>query len=76
MPVMLSRNVQADLDSVKANAAGRDFVQMGDARKPEHNTERSILALAAAMAFPVEAVEQEARKRRVHESAWGACGEP
>ena len=42
-----------DLDFVKANAAGPDFVLMGNAGGPEHKSERSILALAAAVAFTI-----------------------
>ena len=43
----------ADLDFVKANATGPDFVLMGNARGPEHEGERPILALAAAVAFGI-----------------------
>ncbi|HEX8837487.1 MAG TPA: hypothetical protein VF748_11165 [Candidatus Acidoferrum sp.] len=52
----------ADLDLVKANAARPDFVLMGNARGPEHNAERSVLALVAAVAFTIQTVEHEGEK--------------
>ena len=52
----------ADLDFVKAHAAGPDLVLMGCARRPEHKREGSTLALAAAVAFTVQAVGHQGEK--------------
>src|SRR2546429_7161422 len=35
---------------------------MGNARRPEHKGERSVLALAAPVAFSIQTVEQEGEK--------------
>ena len=65
----------ADLDFVKADAARTDFVLMGNARRPEHKGERSVLALAAPVAFSIQTVEQEGEKgefMRVHRELAGS----
>src|SRR5215467_8927902 len=56
---------RANLDFVKANAAGADFVLMRDARRTEHQSEWSILTFAATDALAVMAVEDESKEGKL-----------